>query len=203
MSLNYTVIASGSSGNAVQIEDVLVDIGIPFKQLKRYLYDINYIIITHIHTDHLNITTFKKIRQLFPDITIIGNWQVAQKVDIDIIANAGFTVTVDDREFYPFELVHDVVCYGYTWLSQEGENIIYATDTNNLDNAPDEKYDYLFIESNHDVKKIAQTKPTRGYDPKLSAMRHLSTFDSKQFYFTHRNSKDSEWIELHKSARFY
>ena len=64
--MHYKVIASGSKGNAVLINDVLVDIGIPFSTLKPYLYKVNYIIITHIHTDHLRMATYNQIKKLFP-----------------------------------------------------------------------------------------------------------------------------------------
>lgn len=202
MTLDYTIIKSGSKGNCVKIEDVIVDVGVPFSTIKPYLYRVNYILITHIHSDHLNKATVKKIRQLFPHIEIISHWQVAQHVDVDHIINAGYQLFTDEYTFNAFELKHDVECYGFYW-EVDGQNVIYATDTNNLNNAPNDKFDYLFLESNHDLAKIRQTKPTRGYDPRLSALRHLSTFDSKQFYFTHRRDRDSEWIELHKSERFY
>lgn len=202
MSIDYTVIASGSRGNAVLIEDVLVDIGVPFKALKEYLYDVKYIIITHIHSDHLRLPTYKKIRQLFPNIVFIANWEVASKVEIDYLVNAGYPLTVGEYTFIPFELIHDVLCYGYAWEVSD-KRIIYATDTHSLKNAPEQKYDYLFLESNYDPNKIKMVKPSRGYDARLSALRHLSTFDSKQFYYTHRRDEDSEWIELHKSSRFY
>ena len=202
MSIDYTVIASGSRGNAVLIEDVLVDIGVPFKALKEYLYNVKYIIIKHIHSDHLRLATYKKIKQLFPNIVFIANWEVASKVEIDYLVNAGYPLTVGEYTFAPFELIHDVLCYGYTWEVND-KRIIYATDTHSLKNAPDAKYDYMFLESNYDPNKIKMVKPTRGYDARLSALRHLSTFDSKQFYYTHRRDENSEWIELHKSSRFY
>lgn len=202
MSIDYTVIASGSRGNAVLIEDVLVDIGVPFKALKEYLYDVKYIIITHIHSDHLRLSTYKKIKQLFPNIVFIANWEVASKVDIDYLVNADYPLAVGEYTFTPFELIHDVLCYGYAWEVND-KRIIYATDTHSLKNAPEQKYDYLFLESNYDPNKIKMVKPTRGYDARLSALRHLSTFDSKQFYYTHRRDENSEWIELHKSSRFY
>ena len=201
--MHYEVIASGSKGNAVLINDVLVDIGIPFSTLKPYLYKVNYIIITHIHTDHLRMATYNQIKKLFPYIKFIGNWQVAQAVQVDYVANAGYQVITDDYVFNPIELVHDVVCYGYWWQTNDG-NIIYATDTNNMDNAPSNiPFDYIFLESNHSESKIKQAKATRGYDPKISALRHLSTYKSKEFYYTHRRNAASEWIELHKSERFY
>lgn len=202
MTLDYEIIASGSKGNCVKIEDVMVDIGVSFKRVKEQLYETNYLIITHIHSDHLNIPTVKKIKQFFPHIEIIGNWEVAQKIEVNHLINAGYQVYTDDYTFNAFELSHDVLCYGYFW-NMKGKSIIYATDTNNMRKAPDEKFDYIFIESNYNPNKIKMAKSTKGYDPKLSALRHLSTFDSKEFYFTHRRNKESKWIELHKSERFY
>ena len=200
--LNYEVIASGSSGNAVRIENVLVDIGIPFKRLKEHLYEVDYVLITHKHSDHMNKSAFNGIRKMFPHIQFISNWEVAQHIDIDHIVNAGYNFKVGEYDFLPFELEHDVLCYGYCW-SKNGKDVIYATDTSTLLNAPKRKFDYLFLESNHDPVKLKMAKPAKGYDPRISGMRHLNTFDSKEFYFVNRKGNDSKWIELHKSNRFY
>ncbi|WP_028124759.1 MBL fold metallo-hydrolase [Eremococcus coleocola] len=202
--MNYEVIASGSSGNAVRIDNILIDCGIPFKKLKEHLYDVDYLIVTHVHTDHLNKTTFRKVQELFPEIVTIGNYEVAQLVELDIISNNGYPIEIGGYTIEPFQLVHDVLTYGYKWTTKAGERVIYATDTSSLDMVDKaEKFDYLFIESNHSEVKIAQARPTKGYDPRKGAKRHLSTRQSQEFYFIHRKSKDSEWIELHKSQRFY
>ena len=181
----------------------MVDCGIAFQRLKEYLYDVDYLIITHIHTDHLRKSTYKKIRKMFPNIKVIGNYEVAQTVEVDYIANAGYSVKDLPFNLIPFECIHDVVTYGYIWTIED-KRIIYATDTHDLSLAPvDEPFDYLFIESNHDEKKIKMAKATKGYDPKVSAQRHMSTQKAKEFYYVNRKDKDSELIELHKSERFY
>ncbi|HFI0463794.1 TPA: MBL fold metallo-hydrolase [Streptococcus suis] len=194
---------SGSKGNAVLIENVLIDCGIPFKKLKPYLYDVDYLLITHIHSDHLNVGCVKQIRKMFPHIKILGNWQVGQVIELDTIINAGYLFKDGLLEVIPFECFHDVLTYGFVW-KVDNEVILYATDTNNLENATDlGPFDYLFIESNHDEKKIALAKPTKGYDPKVSALRHMSTQKAKAFYYGHRRDSNSKLIELHKSERFY
>ena len=91
-----------------------------------------------------------------------------------------------------------------TWSFNDNE-IIYATDTNSLENAPERKYDYLFLESNYDVEKLELARGKRskyGYDPYISGLRHLSTKDCKTFYYLNRRDKSSELIELHMSERF-
>lgn len=201
----YEIISSGSKGNAVLINDVLVDCGVPFSQLKEKLYDVKYLLITHIHMDHLKPKTYSAIRKLFPKITTIGNYQVGQTVDLDIISNAGFPVETEDYTFHCFECLHDVLTYGYTWQFED-KNIIYVTDTGSLETAPPGPYDFLFLESNHDEKKLEEVrkKPNeKGYDPFESGKRHLSTQQSKGFYYLNRRDSDSEFIELHKSKRFY
>jgi phosphoribosyl 1,2-cyclic phosphodiesterase len=200
----YKIISSGSKGNAVIINDVLIDCGVPFNKIKDDLYEIKYLLITHIHSDHVRPATLKSIKTMFPKIQIIGNYEVHQTCSVDTIANAGFEVVTEDYVFNPFECVHDVLCYGFTWKFGELD-IIYATDTSNLKNAPKGKYDYLFIESNHSEKKLelASNNVKGGYNPYLSGKRHLSTEAAKNFYYLNRKSRESEFIELHRSERFY
>jgi L-ascorbate metabolism protein UlaG (beta-lactamase superfamily) len=202
--MNYEVISTGSKGNCVVINDVMVDCGVPFMKIRDKLYSIKYLLITHTHSDHLNIKTLEGIATLFPRITIIGNYEVNHFWMCNKIANAGFPIETDDYFFTPFECVHDVLCYGYTW-SYEGQEIIYATDTSTLEFAPKKKYDWLFLESNHDEEKLeAARNMTKGsYNPYLSGKRHLSTQQAKIFYYMNRKNQGSQLIELHQSVRFY
>lgn len=204
--LNYKIVKSGSSGNCVIIENMMFDIGVSFNSIRKKLYDIKYLFITHKHTDHLNVTTFHKIKQEFPRIKTIANWEVAEKVAIDYIIGDESMLTFDDMTINSFPCVHDVVCHGFT-IKKGDLDIIYATDTTTLDFAPNRKYDYFFIESNHDENKIKQiqnnSRKLYGYNAWEGAMRHFSTQKSKAFYYLNRKSKESEWIELHKSGRFY
>lgn len=204
--LDYRIIGSGSSGNAVRIGDMLFDCGVSYKKLEMELYSIRYLLITHTHTDHINMNTFNHIVKKFPRITVIGNWDVARKVKVDEIVGDTTTLKMNDRVIQSFPNVHDVPCHGFA-ISMKDLNIIYATDTNTLENAPKWKYDMLFIESNHDENKIQQiqnnSKKLYGYDAWRGALRHLSTQKSKAFYYMNRRDKDSMWVELHKSKRFY
>jgi ribonuclease BN (tRNA processing enzyme) len=202
--MKYEIISSGSKGNCVIINDVMVDCGVPFSKIKNHLYDIRYLLLTHIHSDHIKPATLNNIKSLFPRIKIIGNYEVHQVYGVGILANAGYEIVTDHYKFLPFECVHDVLTYGFTWTFEDIE-IIYATDTSSMHNAPKGPYDYLFVESNHSEKKldmiIGQAKG--GYNPYLGGKRHLSTEQAKSFYYTHRKSRESEFIELHKSHRFY
>ena len=203
--MNYKIIATGSKdGNCVIINDVMVDAGVPFSKIKDDLYNIKYLLLTHTHKDHMNLPTLQKIATKFPRIKIIGNYEVHAAYNCNIIANAGFEIKTDDYTFYPFELFHDVLCYGFTW-THEGQEIIYATDTSSMKNAPDKKYDWFFIESNHDEAKLEAVRDERkgSYNPYLSGKRHLSTQQAKSFFYLNRRDQNSQFIELHQSSRFY
>lgn len=202
--MNYNIISTGSKGNCVIINDVMVDCGVPFGKIKSELYGIKYLLLTHIHQDHLNLKTIQQIAENFPRIIIIGNYEVHSSYNCNIIANAGFDIETDDYTFTPFECIHDVVCYGYTW-NFERQEIIYATDTSTLENAPEKKFDWFFIESNHDEQKLEAVKhEQRGsYNPYVSGKRHLSTQQAKAFFYLNRKNQGSQLIELHQSGRFY
>jgi hypothetical protein len=205
--MEYNIISTGSKdGNCVIIGgDVMIDAGVPFKNIREHLYGIKYLLITHTHQDHLNIKTMQQIAALFPRICIIGNYEVHNAWNCNIIANADFEIVTDDYVFLPFECMHDVLVYGYCWTSSKGQEIIYATDTSTLKNAPEKKYDYFFLESNHDENKLEAVRDQKKgtYSPYLSGKRHLSTQQAKAFYFMHRRSPESPFIELHQSSRFY
>jgi hypothetical protein len=75
-----------------------------------------------------------------------------------------------------------------------------------MQNAPEEKYDFIFVESNHCEKKVEMIQEQRsnyGYDAYTGAKRHLSTQQAKTFYYTHRRDRESKFVELHQSSRFY
>lgn len=202
--LKYEIISSGSHGNCVVIEEVMVDCGLPFSKIKDYLYGIKYLLITHIHSDHIKKSTLQSIRRFFPKIKVIGNYEVHQLYNVDIIANAMFPIVVEDYTFVPFLCDHDVLTYGYTWSANNYE-LIYATDTSSLANVPEGQFDYFFIESNHDEHKLNEVlKNTKiKYNAYLGGKRHLSTQQAKGFYYSRRKNKESQFIELHKSSRFY
>lgn len=182
----------------------MVDCGLSFKVMKEHLFGVKVLLLTHIHSDHIKPSTLKNIRKFFPKIQVVGNYEVAQKFEVDHICNAGFPIEVKGLTFTPFLALHDVVCYGYVW-NELDKDVIYCTDTCSLENAPDIKYDFLFLEANYDPVKLKYLLENSKfkYDVQSGAHRHLSTTECKRFYFTHRRDKTSELIELHKSNRFY
>lgn len=206
--LDYTVVASGSKGNCVVIENIMIDAGVPYKDIKEFLYNIDYLLYTHCHGDHFRESTFKRIREEFPNIVIAGNKTLMEvaNTDFDIIIKDNEPFEIGDYTVTPFPGIHDVEVHGFEWYVGD-THIVYMTDSNTTEFIPtDDKYDYLFLESNHDESKLAKAKGKNKkyhYPAYKNGLRHLSTQQSKQFYLCNRRSRESKWIELHKSSRFY
>lgn len=205
--LDYKVIASGSSGNAVRIENIMIDCGIAYNRMKDDLYKCDTLLITHAHGDHLKPSTLKKIREEFPRIEICANPDVAYRYFLNrIITTHPFdTGRNHNVHVIPYEGKHDIPVT-YFILQIKGLNIFYATDTSAVSNPDGFKFDYIFLEANYDeykLKELSSSYSRKGYNALESSMRHLSVQQCRTFYYLNRRSKETPLIELHKSKRFY
>ena len=203
--LDFKIIATGSTGNAVRIENMMFDCGIPYKDMKDELYKVDSLFITHCHSDHVKPATLKAIQKEFPRITVYANANVAYQFDVDVVVGTAKIKLKKNRVIIPFDGVHDVPVTGYI-IQMKRMNILYMTDTARVDIPEDIPLDYVFLESNYDENKLrtmAKEYKRRGYNPLESSLRHLSTQKCKEFYYVHRRDKDSKLIELHMSHRFY
>jgi len=203
--LDYNVIATGSTGNAVRIESIMIDCGIAFNKMRDDLYKVDTLLITHSHSDHIKPSTLEKIRKEFPAITVYANADVAYQFDVDVVLGSTPIKLRRRRTVIPFPGVHDVPVTGYV-IQMKKLNILYMTDTAKVNPPEGLVFDYLFLESNFDERKLKQeAKAYRrgGYDPYLSVTRHLSTQKCKEFYYLNRRNEESKLIELHQSHRFY
>lgn len=204
-SLDYHVIASGSSGNAVRIGSIMVDCGTTYAATRDDLYKVDTLLITHSHGDHIHAPTFNRIRKEFPRIKVYANAYTAYQYDVDVVIGTAPVKLPKKRTVIPFDGRHDIPVT-YFIIQMDGLNIFYATDTSYVENPLNLPLDYVFLESNYDERKLremAKQYRRKGYDPAVSNLRHLSTQKCKEFYYVNRRNKDSELIELHKSSRFY
>lgn len=170
--MRYKIINSGSDGNAVIInENILIDCGVSFKKLEKYYKKIQLVLLTHIHGDHFNKASIKKLIFERPTIRFgCGAWLVNQllelgvnKANIDIyemneIYNYGNFKTI------PFFLKHNVENCGYK-IHFDDFKLFYATDCNNLDGIVAKNYDLYMVEANYTekgIKKRIQEKTEQG-----------------------------------------
>ena len=132
--MDIKVIASGSSGNAYLIGDgrtrLLLDAGIPFRRIQIgcgfRTSSIDGCLVTHRHGDHA--AAIPKLLQR--GMTVYGNADVAEFYEGVQELAALREYTVGTFRVLPFEVVHDVPCYGYQVTSTAtGEKLVYITDS--------------------------------------------------------------------------
>lgn len=152
--MDIKIIASGSSGNAYLIGDgktrLLLDAGIPFKRIQIgccfRTSSIDGCLVTHRHGDHA--AAIPKL--LHRGITVYSNADVAGLYpgvqSVDVLRE----FRIGTFRILPFEVEHDVPCYGYQATSVEtGEKLVYITDSAYV------KYTFsglthIMIEANYD-----------------------------------------------------
>ena len=67
--MNYKIISSCSTGNATIIRDIiLIDCGVTFKKLEKYYKQLKIVLLTHVHQDHFNRSTIKRLAQERPTL---------------------------------------------------------------------------------------------------------------------------------------
>lgn len=176
------IISSGSQGNAVLYDSILVDVGVSFNKIRPYVHLITHVLLTHEHGDHLHEKRIasKTIRGMLSInrhiVFIIPDYLVTQyKDEIDALGlnyisfhikangSIGRDIIVQPRygldvSIEPFDLFHNVHNVGYVLRFMEGDNVcqvVHATDTYSMpDNLNTIDFDYYCIEFNHDEEII-------------------------------------------------
>lgn len=163
MLMNYKIIASGSSGNAILLDNgILLDCGVPYKLIEAHLQDIKLIFISHEHHDHINIQTLRKIHELRPMVRFCGGFWLKGILLSDKIKSSKIDILKHNKiydygrfKILPFPLIHDVKNYGLKIFDMQAkEKIIYAVDTNKIDHVTAVGYDLYLIEGNYDEEKL-------------------------------------------------
>ena len=224
-SFKFKIHFSGSKGNSASIYyknlGFLIDVGKPYRHIEPFLYDKQFILISHKHGDHIKWTTYKKIRENFPHIKILSNSTVNNELikrklpEVDVIFTDDFQFQIGDVKITTIQNYHGIndeytETHGFVFESPM-QNLLFATDLSTLVDyesyllTNDLKLDIILLEANYDPKVIEFSEYTKlhtGFDTYSSgSYRHLSTVDRQLFIekFSNDNAVD---VELHMSARY-
>lgn len=227
MSYNIEIIGTGSSGNAILIDDcLLIDCGLAMKKIWPTIEEkVEYLFITHRHGDHLNLAVMKKLYKLAPwrlRNNVFVNQDTLNKIlaekaleelaldyNYDHLIKPEQTYELDcqNGEHYTietFELMHDVENQGFVITNSKGETLVFATDTNSLEKVPKAKYDYIVVEGNYDEDKLIESMTSAIFEERFRAfrnMRHLSVQQFEDFVKSH-SYDHSQIYQLHESGTF-
>lgn len=157
--MNYNIIASGSLGNATIVENIiLIDCGVSLKKLQPYYKNLKLVLLTHIHGDHFNKKTIKKLVELRPTLRFgCCEWLVQNLIDCGVNKKNIDLYTPFEGMHYgigfsieTFNLKHDVPNCGWKVMFDDRYKYFYATDTCSLENINAKGYDMYFIEGNYE-----------------------------------------------------
>lgn len=204
--MNYKIIATGSSGNAVVINDIiLIDCGVPFKALRDVYKKLKIVLLTHRHGDHFNASTIRKLASERPTLRFAcAEWladdvkKEAKKVDV---LEIGKKYDYKAFKVSPIKLYHDVPNCGYR-LYFDDKKMFYATDTSTLQGITAKDYDLYLIERNYEESEIKEriaVKESSGeYAYEKRAMRnHLSEQQCNEFLVNNAGI-NSRFVYLHQ-----
>ena len=209
--MKVVVLSSGSKGNVTYLETnnkrFLLDAGRNYKYINENLNDIgvdikqiDYVVITHNHTDHiaglktvLNKTNAALIvsEKLFLSIEDVKEYK-----HIIVLEE---TIDLDEVHITSFKSSHDAPDSRNYVFEEDGKKVCYVTDTGYINNK-NFKYlknlDVYLFESNHDIELL-----THGPYPEwlkkrvLSDKGHLSN-NAASFYLTKLIGKNTKNIVL-------
>lgn len=206
--IDYAIVSTGSKGNAVVIEQsVLIDCGVSYKAIQPFARQLKIVLLTHVHSDHFNAPTIKRLAHERPMLRFAcGRWLAKPLVDCGVsksnidILKTGTMYGYGICNVIPVPLNHDVPNCGYKLHFPKGK-VFYATDTNDLHGITARAYDLYLIEANYIdeeiQQKIAEKKATGEYAYERRVLQyHLSK--SKCDDFIYRNiGPNSEYVYLH------
>lgn len=192
--MKVVVLSSGSKGNTTYIETdntkILIDIGNTTKYIKEKLEDfgvkpdeLNGILITHTHIDHVKgLKTFKNKYNVPVYITDNMHKDLNYLENYELLSDE---FTINDIVITSIKTSHDTNdSRGYV-ISNNNKSIVYITDTGYIN----KKYfeiltnkDLYIMESNHDIEMLnGSNYPFQLRQRILSDKGHLSNYDSSKY----------------------
>lgn len=209
---NLEIISSSSSGNAyIYFGDILLDIGVSYSKIKPYVQQIKYILLTHIHGDHLKAKVLQRVLYENPKIKVVCGFFLAKALyEVGINPKNIFVLEVDhsyiigDYVITPVMAVHDVPNFGYKiHNTKTGYRIFHISDTSEIDHIEAKGYDLYAIEANYDTdemlrEQIKKEEDEYGFSYKKRVLEtHLSQLQTINWLDKNRGD-NSEWCFIHQ-----
>lgn len=200
--LKYNILATGSKGNAVIINDyILIDCGVPFRAIEPYYSKFKIVLLTHIHSDHFCQSTIKKLARERPTLRFAcGRWLLQPLLECGVAKHNIDVLEFDTMYGYglfnliPVYLKHNVPNCGYKIHFAEDGKLFYATDCNNLNGITAKGYDLYMVEANYVDEEIQE---------KIRQKRADGAFAYEQQVIKNHLSKDKcdDWLYKNMNSR--
>lgn len=185
--------SNSAQGTAIYVEpvNVLFDIGVNFQKLKHIQDEIDYIIVSHEHSDHIDWATLHAMLQYHPmiqvvlpsDISIPDNLshlsahfiRSENMVLLNLTLRSGLKINV-----LPIKVPHgNTSSFSYD-VTFQSSHLLFSTDLSDTEPLPKLiKYDIIMIETNYDEDEFLSKDGSGG------AINHLSVQQALRYALTH------------------
>jgi phosphoribosyl 1,2-cyclic phosphodiesterase len=174
MSLHFSVLASGSTGNAIYVEadgqSFIVDAGLSgkqmealIKQIDRSLGNLSGILVTHEHSDHIKGVGIVARKYGLPIYANEKTWQAMNGLIGEVPLDQKFTFDMETVKSFgsldieSFGVSHDAAEPMFYIFHHEGKKLALITDTGYVSDRMKgiiKNADAFVFESNHDVQML-------------------------------------------------
>lgn len=209
--MKISILGSGSGGNATYIESengkILIDAGFSCKKIEerlsiiqRDISDINGILITHEHIDHIQGAGIISRKYNVPIYTTPESFKAGESKlgkiaaeNLRFIDNEKFIIN-DSLLVKPFDVMHDACrTVGYRIESQNGKVAAISTDIGYVNNIVRENFkevDIMVIESNYDYNMLMNCNYPWDLKARVKSRNgHLSNNEAAKFIKEMYNEK--------------
>ncbi|UPM54345.1 MBL fold metallo-hydrolase [Gottfriedia acidiceleris] len=199
MSLHFSVLASGSTGNALYVgtekTKLLVDTGLSgkameslFKEINRDIKEVSGILVTHEHSDHIKGLGVLARRYQIPIYANEKTWKAMNHLIGEIpteqkfIFNMETTIQFGDIEVESFGVSHDAAEPMFYVFHHNKKKFVTITDTGYVSDRMKgiiSNADMYIFESNHDVEMLRMGRYPWSIKRRiLSDVGHVSNEDA-------------------------
>ena len=194
--LTLKVIGTGSLGNMYLLdyegEKLLIELGMPYKDLLLNIDDINSVVgaaHTHEHIDHRLPKTYEEIKKIGLKVITPTNTKIGKRYKLGSF------------EIIPLPAIHNVECRAYL-IRVGGDTVLFATDTRLLPKVNNVKIDYFIVEVNY-IERIREQvilsdNESNGLHLNGIYQNHHS-LESAVEYFESLPYKPKKIVTIHKS----
>lgn len=199
MSLRYSILASGSTGNALYVESdehsFLVDAGFSgkqmealFGQIERDISKLSGIFVTHEHSDHIKGIGILARKYKLPVYANEKTWQAMESnvgaipTDQKFVFNMETVKSFGSVDIESFGVSHDAAEPMFYVFHHGGKKLVLITDTGYVSDRMKgtiSNADVYIFESNHDVQMLRMGRyPWNIKRRILSDVGHVSNEDA-------------------------
>lgn len=196
--IRMSILASGSTGNSTYVETnqvrLLIDAGLSGKKIEDLLVsiqrdpqDLDAILVTHEHSDHIQGVGVLARRYHLPIYANEETWQAMEgkigkiKDDQRFVFPMETVLTLKDLDIQSFGVSHDAAAPQFYAFHQNNKSFVMLTDTGYVSDRMRsmlKNADCYLFESNHDVELLRYGKyPWHLKQRILSDKGHLSNDD--------------------------